>query len=103
MADFTVAKTILEQMGGQRRLMMMTGAKQFLADEKSVQFKVGKNAKGIGAVRITLLPSDTYSMAFLNSRGNLIEEINDVYCDRLMDIFETQTGLYLTFAPRRNT
>ena len=54
------------------------------------------------ALRITLDPSDTYTMKFfkINPRKltvDTVREIEDVYCDQLTEIFERETGLYLHF------
>ncbi len=112
-----VAQTILAQLGGAGRLAMMVGAKNFVSTPNSVSFKLGGGAKkGINGVRITLDPSDTYTVQFLKiSRASgrvssiglpaaaprVVAEFTDVYADRLMDVFEQATGFYLTLTPRR--
>ncbi len=50
--DLTVAKTILEQMGG-GRLMALTGARSLVGNENSLQFSLKSGARdGINKVRI---------------------------------------------------
>jgi hypothetical protein len=62
-----VAHTILAQLGG-RRFCAMTGAKQFVGSETSLMFTLpgtpGFVLHNIRKVRITLDPSDTYTMTF---------------------------------------
>lgn len=95
-----VAQTILAQLGGASRLAMMAGCKDFGASPTSVHFKVGTNAKKIGAMKITLDPNDTYTVKFFTGRGvNLKagEVLSDVYAEDLVRIFEEKTGMYLSF------
>lgn len=107
MAGMEVAKTILDQMGGVGRLAMMVGAKQFVALPNGVQFKIGGGAKNkITKVRIELDPSDTYNVSFwkgekVTTLKQVGETHTNVYCDSLMDLFERETGFYLTFKPRK--
>jgi hypothetical protein len=102
-ASLQVAETILQQLGGARMLGMMCGCKDFGGTENSVQFKIGSNEKKVTLCRIVLDPSDTYTVEFYAGRGLKIRkvwEMSDVYADSLMDIFEAQTGMYLTFRKR---
>ncbi len=68
----TVAETILQQLGGQR-FIVMTGAKNLMSDDSrergSLIFKVGHNDQGVTHVRITLTNNDTYRMEFMKVRG----------------------------------
>lgn len=105
-ADVRVADEILAQMGGMRTLSVMVGAKNFVALENGVQFSIGSGAKdGINKVRIVLRPSDTYDVEFWKVRGTSMKKVSewgDVYNDQLMDLFEKETGMYLTMARRKN-
>lgn len=96
-----VAITILEQMGGIRRISAMIGAKQFTGFPDGVQFKFPNPKSTLGnCVKITLDPSDTYIMEFWKIRGttcDLVKKFTDVYCDQLIEFFEQQTKLYLHF------
>jgi hypothetical protein len=102
--DMTVANTILRQMGGAGRLKAMTGANSFVGTENSVSFRWPSQRPSTGnAIRITLDPDDTYTVDFLRVNKNgaeSVKRLEGIYADQLMDIFERQTGLYLTFAPR---
>jgi hypothetical protein len=57
MADLTVAKTILEQLGGEH-FVALTGAKNFVGTEDSLTFEVGSNPKHVSHVRVTQTPDD---------------------------------------------
>lgn len=100
-----VANTILNQIGG-RRFIMMTGAKDFVAGECGITFRIpGRSARnGINKVRIVLMPDDTYEMQFIKYANMLDKRVattTGVYCDMLEDIFEANTGLYTSMTSRR--
>ena len=92
-----VAAQILEQLGG-NRFAAMTGAKQFVGGERSLQFSLGRGATNkANKVRVTLATDDTYTVEFFNLRGvNLKpcgEPVERVYADRLQTVFTEATGL----------
>ena len=94
-----IALTIIEQMGGVRRLNMFTGAKNFVALSNGVSFRIGN--KSINYVKITLNGKDLYDLTFgLIRSGKLVnkKEYNDVFNDQLKSVFEESTGMYLSFA-----
>lgn len=93
-----LAQTIYSQIGGLQRLAVMTGAKDFKYNETGISFSLPKAKNAIRCVEIRLEPNDTYTMTFWK-RGKVakVQEIDDVYCDQLIDTFEIITGLYLTF------
>jgi hypothetical protein len=108
MTDLTVATTIQAQLGG-GRFSAMTGAKNFLATDNSISFKIGSNPKRIQYVEITLNSDDLYDIEFFNMRsGKLdfntgkfippvrktIEKKNGIFCDNLRRVFTDVTGLY---------
>lgn len=91
------AHTILETLGN-NRFIAMTGAKSFVGDSKSLQFRLPANfaKNGINHVTITLDPSDTYSVRFGKLRGlnfKSISEYSGIYCDGLRPLFTSVTGL----------
>lgn len=100
MSDLTVANTILSQMGGTSRLSAMIGANSFVGSDNSVAFRFKARASnGSNAFRVTLDPSDTYTIEFLSLRGSsrkVKETLSDVYAEDLKPIFEKKTGLYLS-------
>lgn len=91
-----VANTILQQLGG-NRFAVMTGAKNFVGSEDSLGMKVGRNSMGVSHIRVTLDPSDTYTIKAFSIRGGKVKEKGEesgVYCDMLQDAFLRLTGLY---------
>lgn len=96
--DQQIAETILDQLGGQR-FIVMTGAKAFIAIESGLQFKLPSRLtqRGIDTVRITLTPMDVYNVEFGRVRKlvySIIESVDDVYCDQLQEVFTEKTGLF---------
>jgi hypothetical protein len=97
----TVPQTILAQLGG-NRFLAMTGAKHLTGGVQYLSMAL-PNARYMKAkithLRITLDPSDTYTVEALhcNMRGkNPIQTIVrecDVYCDNLRKTFTQLTGL----------
>jgi hypothetical protein len=92
------AQDVLKQLGG-NKFVAMTGAKNFVQDKskKSISFKIGRNAKGINYIRITLNGKDLYDMEFIRVRGGkakVLKKHNDIYNDQLQNIFTKETGMY---------
>lgn len=105
-ANRMVAQTILDQMGGQRRLQVMLGVTMFniLASGNpgvGIQWPNKQRSKG-NYVEIRLNGSDLYDVKFFNRGGTapmkLVKAYDDVYAEDLADIFERQTGWYLRMA-----
>ena len=93
--DMTVSKTILAQLGGQR-FIAMTGANSFTGSTSTLTFRLPKNSKGVKGVRITLDPTDTYTVEFLAMRKFevvMLAKCEGVYCDMLREVFTDNTGL----------
>lgn len=96
-ATATIAKTILQQLGG-NKFIVMTGAKTLVDHGNGLSFKLPSNfaTGGINYVKITLEPSDEYTVEFGKLRGlkyTVIETVEGVYCDMLQDVFTSATGL----------
>ncbi len=90
-----VATTILEQLGA-NRFIAMTGARNFVAGERSLQFAIGRNASKANKVRITLDVSDTYTVSFYRLAKLDCETLSEragVTADALRTVFENYTGL----------
>lgn len=90
-----IAQEILRQLGG-GRFTAMTGAKNYLGSENSLSFKIGRNDSGITHVRITLDPSDTYTVTFSKVRGTnakVVKELDGVHADALRTVFTMATGM----------
>jgi len=97
-----VARTILDQMGGSRRLSIMLGMRDMRDVEmlpRGVAFRWPSRHLSRGnKVMIDLTPSDTYNMTFLSSsaRGEKpVKVYRDVYAEDLVPLFEKQTGWFL--------
>ena len=94
-----VANTILSQLGG-NRFLAMTGARDLLGSEDSLTMRLPRGAKsGITHIRVTLDPSDTYTMTAMkfNKRTLQMTTItawSEVYADNIRGRFEDMTGLY---------
>jgi len=90
-----IAKEIANQIGN--KALYMIGAKQLVAGENFLMFKIGRNAKGVNKVKITLNSMDTYDVEFLSVRGvncKLKSEERGIYNDMLRGAIERNTGLY---------
>ena len=95
-----IAQAIYSQMGG-GEFRRMTGA-QVSHDkgELLIVMKRGMARNRANHCSIKLTPSDTYTMTF-SSRGrrngqfynNLVSEHEDLYCDQIREVFESETGL----------
>ncbi len=90
-----VAAIIQDQIG--RKAFFMLGAKDLVSTEKSLRFKIGRNAKSVSHVEVTLDPSDTYTVRFIRLRAGkttVIADVSDVYVDSLHSVIEQHTGMY---------
>ena len=92
-----VAKTILEQLGG-NHFRMMTGAKNLAGDENSLSIRIGRNSSNSNYLKITLNSMDLYDMKFCKLTRKFEEksvtEYNNIYNDMLTDQFTANTGMY---------
>lgn len=98
MTDMTVAKTILQQLGG-NRFVAMTGTKNFVGCDDALVMSLPRNKSKANKLRIVLTPMDTYTMEFqkINMKKMTVETVKtveNVYCDLLQDAFMTETGMY---------
>tara|TARA_B100000287_G_scaffold413697_1_gene445488 strand:+ start:67 stop:369 length:303 start_codon:yes stop_codon:yes gene_type:complete len=97
MSNLTVAKTILEQLGG-NKFCVMTGAKNLGGTENSLSMKIGRNSSNSNYLKITLNMMDLYDMEFckLTRMGEKksVTEYKNIYNDMLQDQFTAHTGMY---------
>ena len=94
--DLTVANIIAQQIGG--KAFYMLGTRYKVGDEKSLRFDI-RGCSKISHIRITLDPSDTYTVEFMKVRKmscKNVEILHDIYADQLHEIIERKTGLYLS-------
>ena len=93
--DMVVANTILEQLGG-GLFTAMTGAKNYMGDADSLQFAIGRGAKGgCTHVKVLLAADDTYTATFYRVRKlsvTTLAEVAMVYADSLRQVFTSHTG-----------
>lgn len=96
-----IAETIrVHQIG--RQACAMIGAHEFVygLDTKEgagpfLRFRI-KGCRRVSIIKVTLNPSDTYTMTFLKVRGmdvRIIEELDGLYADQLRSTIESVTGL----------
>lgn len=110
-ATMTVAETIYHQLGG-GRFAAMTGAKNFLALENGLRFRIGRNASKANMVEIKLNGLDLYDITFIKHTPysfkigrdgsfretqesvKTVAKFEDYYGDMLQDCFTRVTGMY---------
>lgn len=84
---------ILEQLG--KSTLFMLGAKDFVADKNSIQFKI-RGSTTFTHIKITLLPEDLYDVKFYKIRSLKVikeEVIEGAFADMLHDVIRVKTGL----------
>jgi hypothetical protein len=85
---------ILKQLGG-NKFIMMTGAKNFMIDNKtnSLTFQLPKKTY----CEITITGADLYDMKVFKMTNDFVKkdirEASGLYCDMLQDMFTVLTGL----------
>jgi len=95
-----VAAYIVLQLGG-KRFIAMTGAKNMSygkngKNDPQLKIQVMKGKNNINSMIISLNNKDLYDIVFYSVKNCEVKEVSrydDVYCDMLTDIFETETGL----------
>lgn len=93
-----IAKIILEQIKHTDKWALMAyGSKNFIALPESKEYQGGlkfevNGFQHKGTVRIQLKWIDTYTISFINKKGDTIKEVEDVYCDMLVDILDWIEG-----------
>ena len=93
-----IAKTIISQINyADKWALMAYGSRNYVALPESkeyqggLQFKVnGLHHKGF--VRVQLKWIDTYTITFLNKKGDVKKEVQDVYCEMLVNVLDYIEG-----------
>ncbi len=103
-----VAKTILEQLGG-NKFLAMTGAKNLVSDGNTLRMRLPRNGSKANSLWVTLNGNDLYDMRFFNYKmgginlktGEMIPDkvtheviYNDIFCDQLQEVFTRHTKMY---------
>jgi hypothetical protein len=103
--SLAIPEVILRQLTGSENalgvLSAMIGAHAFAYDKRLIQFKwkARSDRTKANTLVIRLEPNDTYTMEFWKIRGadtELLVSYSDVYNTQLREIFERETGLYLS-------
>lgn len=93
-----IARTILEQIKfGDKWALMAYGATNFIALQETKDFQGGvkfkvNGLKHKGTVMVQLKWIDTYIITFVNNNGVAVKEVEDVYCDTLVDVLDYIEG-----------
>lgn len=99
MSDQTqeVGFIIYQQLGG-NRFRAMTGAKLFVKDDNSLRFSLPRTTNNINRINIALNGKDLYDIRFSKLNRKLeeshIKKFDDVYAEDMVNLFETETGLF---------
>ena len=91
----TIAKTIAEQIGN--KAFFMIGAKNLLAHDDALSFKIGRNSKSVNYIKVTLNAADLYDITFswVTKNGEKIRSSEEgIYFDMLHGAIERNTGMY---------
>jgi hypothetical protein len=94
MEKLEVAKTIVKQIGN--GALFMLGAKDLVGGPNFLQFRIGRNAKGVNLVRVDLEPSDTYKVVFMKVRKmicTVVSKEEEVYFEDLRVVLSRNTGM----------
>lgn len=106
----TVAQTILDQLGG-NRFIVMTGSSNFVEDKttNTLRMNLAKNASKANRLSITLNPDDTYTMRFWrytaprwsnktfsysDAKIKEVKTFSGIYFDQMQRLFTEVTHLY---------
>lgn len=98
-----IAETIVEQMGSSR-LNVMVGAKNFSYgameydgfEQPYLMFQFALSRKYKYCRVIYNQGADTYIFQLLNRKGEVKVNVEDVFCEDLIPLFEEKTGLVLS-------
>lgn len=93
-----VSETILRQLGGANKLRSMIGAKLFVGNALSLQFKWSAKAANKANCCVVRLDAakDLYTMELWQVRGADTQRLfvqDSLYADQLVACFQRQTGL----------
>lgn len=93
-----IARTILEQIKfGDKWALMAYGACNYVALQESKEYQGGVKfqVNGLqhkGTVLVQLKWIDTYTITFVDKNGVAVKEVEEVYCDTLVDVLDYIEG-----------
>ena len=93
-----IAKTIAAQLGGFGRLSCMVNGRNFIDHGNGLSFKFSGSRKATYC-HVTLDASDTYTVVLGKIRKYELKksvDVSGIYADQLVELFERETGLYLS-------
>ena len=94
----TIAKIIVQQIQYfDRWFLPAVGAQNFVAMPESKEFQGGvkftvNGLKHKGSVAIELRWADDYTVSFLDRTGEIVKQLEGVYCDMLIDVLDWVEG-----------
>ena len=74
----------------------MIGAKQIVAGENYLMFRIGRNAGNWHKIKVTLNGKDLYDVKFMKIRKMVVTQektVENIYFDMLHKTIENETGL----------
>lgn len=93
-------QTILSQLGGIRRIAIMTGATiEYVNEFDIVTLKLPRHSKGkckTFSIKYDYV-TDLYNITTTSVKGTIMKALTGIYFDQLIPLFEAETGYYLTF------
>ena len=90
-----IATEIRNQIGG--KALYMIGAKNLLAGDNYLSFKIGRNSKRVNYVKVALNGLDLYDVEYgwiYGAKYTVKSTENNIYFDMLHGSIERNTGLY---------
>jgi hypothetical protein len=90
-----IANNIRNQIGN--RAFAMIGAKNLSGGENYLSFRIGRNAKSVNSIKVTLNAMDTYDVEYGRVHGTkytIKSEDMGIYADMLHGSIESNTGMY---------
>lgn len=97
-----IANTTFNQIGGRQAMVLIGGRASCMGDTLNIQFK---GCRKSNVVKIEYSHGlDLYTMTFYKMAKYELKEVSkheELYCDMLINIFEEETGLFLTLFPRK--
>ena len=97
MSNLKVAKTILEQLGG-NKFRAMTGAKNLGGTEDALSMRIGRNSSNSNYLKITLNSWDLYDMKFSKLTRKFeeksVKEYKNIHNIHLRLMFTKHTGMH---------